>query len=280
MNSLYIYGVIAADKQITFDVEGLAGGLCVIIEGDVGAVVGAAPPCRLHSQPREETLRYLTAHQQVLELVMAQATVLPVKFGALAPSGEAVRRMLIDGHDLLIEQLKEFTDHLQVEVVARWRFDQVEAELRERSTQAGGTDQNGAECALAVALERRRALLSEEICGVLGTVATGMAATQSSDREVAAEISLLLNKTDMGSLEGMLNRLDAEMAGEVDFRATGPQPLSSFATVEVTFPQRAAAEDTNWLLDASTAASLVMINIIRQQMQPPVYGVAQQESVA
>lgn len=279
MNSLYMYGVVAADKPLSFEVDGLAGGLRVIAVDDIGAIVGAAPGCQLHGLPREETVRLLAAHQQVLEAAMVQTTVLPVKFGALAPGEDAVRRMLIDGRALLCEQLKEFTDHLQIEVVARWRLDQVMAELRE-CVPENGEEQSGVGRALAAALERRRALLSEEICGVLSTVATDMATTPPQDHHVAADLTLLLNKTDMGSLEGMLNRLDAEMAGEVDFRATGPQPLSSFATVEVTFPQRAAATDTDWLVDASTAASLVMINIVREQMQPPVYGVAQQENIA
>lgn len=250
----------------------------MIDDAGVGVIVGNAPGFSLHGLAREETVRLLAAHRQVLDSAMMQTTMLPVKFGAIAPGEEAVRRMLSERGELFREQLHEFADHLQVEVVARWHFDQVMAELKEYV--AGGDKNSATEEILAAALERRRALLREEICGVLGTVATDMAASAPQDREVAADLTLLLNKEDMGSLEGMLNRLDAEMAGEIDFRATGPQPLSSFATVEVTFPQRAAAEDAGWLVDASTAASLVMINIIREHMQPPVYGVAQQENVA
>lgn len=279
MDSLYMYGVVTACEPLSFDVEGLAGGLRLIGDDDIAVVVGHAPGCALHSLPCEEAVRLLVAHQQVLETVMTQTTVLPMKFGAVAPGEDAVRRMLSDGGALFREQLAEFADHLQVEVVARWRLDQVMAELKDCVAEdcAGKGD---AGTFLAAALERRRAWLSEEICGVLGTVATGIATSVSQDQGVAAELTLLLNKEDMGSLEGMLNRLDAEMAGEVDFRATGPQPLSSFATVEVTFPHRAAAADTDWIVDASTDASLVMINIIREQMQPPVYGVVPQENVA
>lgn len=276
MDSLYMYGVVAADKPLSFEVKGLAGGLRVITDADVGVIVGDAPNFPLHGLAREETVRLLAAHHQVLDAAMEQTTILPVKFGAIAPNEEAVRRMLSDRGELFREQLREFVDHLQVEVVARWHFDQVMAELKEYvdDGEKSVTDE-----VLAAALERRRALLREEICGVLGTVATDMATSAPQDREVAADLTLLLNKEDMGSLEGMLNRLDAEMAGEINFCATGPQPLSSFATLEVTFPQSAAAEDTDWLVEASTAASLVMINIIRERMQPPIYGVTQ-ESVA
>jgi hypothetical protein len=289
MSRLYMYGVVDATKPLTFEVQGLAGNLQVIVEGGIGAIVGTAPECDLILLPREDTMRYLLQHQEVLEAAMMHTTVLPVKFAALAPHEDAVRCVLIEGRDVFAAQLKEFTDHLQIEVVVQWRFEQVLAELattkdiaelRERADASGGEDESKRfDQALKAALERRRALLNEEICGVLGTVATDMAAgTPKNDCE-AANVSLLLNKTDMGSLEGMLNRLDAEMAGEVDFRATGPQPLSNFATIEVIFPSAETAHP-DWLVEASSAANQVMINIIRQQLQPPLYGVDVQEGIA
>lgn len=289
MSRLYMYGVVDATKPLAFDVLGLAGGLRVIGEGAIGVIVGAAPECDLSLQPREDTMRYLLQHQEVLEAAMTQTTLLPVKFAALAPHEDAVRRMLIEGRDVFAAQLKEFTDHLQIEVVVQWRFEQVVAELattkdiaelRERADTSGNVDESKRfDQALKVALERRRALLNEEICGVLGTVATDMAAGTPKNSDEAANVSLLLNKTDVGSLEGMLNRLDAEMAGEVNFHATGPQPLSSFATVEVIFPSAETAHP-DWLIEASGAANQVMINIIRQQLQPPLYGADIQEGVA
>lgn len=287
MRNLYVYGIVSTDKPLTFSVHGLAGGLRVISEGSAGAVTGDAPDCDLNHLPREQALNFLVQHQQVLDDVMAQTTVLPVKFGALAPSEDAVRGMLQQGKDLLAAELAEFNGHLQMEVAVLWRLDQVFAEiaterdivdLREQAKASGG-DECAARLERAVrsALERRRAALADEVCGVLGTVATGMATTPPKDDQTAANVALLLNRTDMGSLEGMLNRLHAEMAGEVKFRATGPLPPASFATVEITFPRSGTA---SWLTDASAAADLIMINIIRQQMQHASYGAPYQETAA
>jgi hypothetical protein len=350
MSSLYIYGVVNAIPALAFETAGLAGGLRLITEGDIGAVVGAVPDCNFRTLPRERAVQLLLRHQEVLEAVMPQATVLPVKFGAVAPDEAAVRRMLIQGRDVLCERLAEFTDHLQVEIIVLWRLDQVFTKIATEHDIAAlrqrvGTCNDKAHAvqlgqAVKIALERRRNSLNDEICDVLGTVATDMAANPLMDDSMAANVALLLNKTDVGSLEGMLNRLDIELGGEVKFRRVGPLPPSSFATVEVSFakadtiawarqtlelgektsrseiksaynrlaklyrpdpehgrygdPERIGelakayrclmtsakaqtqAQNQNqdhdsheWLFDASTAADMVMINVVRQSMNAP-----------
>lgn len=364
MSSQYIYGVVNANQSLTFDVVGLAGGLHLITEGDVGAIVGAVPDCNLRTLPRNQAVELLLRHQEALETVMSQATVLPVKFGAVAPDEAAVRRMLIQGHDVLRERLAEFADHLQVEIIVLWRLDQVFtkiatehdiAKLRQR-VESRGDEAHAVQLGQAVktALERRRNALNDEICDVLGTVATDMAANPLMDDHMAANVALLLNKSDVGSLEGMLNRLNIELGGEVKFRRVGPLPPSSFATVEVSFAQadaiawarqtlelgekasrseiksaynrlaklyrpdpehgrdgaperigelakayrclmtyakaqtRAAQtqiqnqdlDSREWLFDASTAADMVMINVVRQSMNAPEVSGTTQENAA
>ncbi len=287
MSSLYIYGVVSTAKSLSFSGQGLAGGLRVVGEGGAGAIVGHAPDCDLAAVPREQAVNFLLRHQEVLDEAMAQTTVLPVKFGAIAPEEDAVRHVLSQGKDTLDACLAEFTDHLQMEVAVLWRLDQVFAEiatehdiarLREKAQASEGAEGGvRLEQAVKAALERRRIALADEVCDVLGTVATGIATTPPPNDQMAANVALLLNKTDMGSLEGMLNRLHAEMAGEVKFRATGPLPPASFATVEITFPPSGTVD---WLADASAAADLVMINVIRQQMQPPSCGACREETAA
>ncbi len=355
MSSQYIYGVVNANQPLTFDVAGLAGGLQLITEDGIGAIVGAAPECDFRSLPQNTAVQLLLRHQEVLEAVLPQTTVLPVKFGAVAPDEAAVRRMLIQGGDVLREQLAEFTDHLQMEIIVLWRLDQVFtkiatehdiAKLRQRVGACNDTAhalQLGQ--AVKTALERRRNALNDEICDVLGTVATDMAANPLMDDHMAANVALLLNKSDVGSLEGMLNRLNIELDGEVKFRRVGPLPPSSFATVEVSFakadtitwarrtlelgekssrseiksaynrlaklcrpdleqgrdgdPERigelvkayrclmtcakAQAQDHDsheWLFDASTAADMVMINVVRQSMNTPEASGTTQENAA
>jgi hypothetical protein len=249
MSSLYLYGIVGAQRLPVFKTEGLAGGLRVIFEGDVGAIAGAAPPACIQNLTREEAARLLVNHQQVLEEAMAQTTVLPVKFGTVAPDERAVCRMLTQGGDLLGTRLAEFNDRLQIEVVAQWRLDQVfaeiatEAEVAELRQMAlsGGTEASiRLGQAVKTALDRRRTALSAELYAELGTVATDMAAHSPLNDHVALDVAVLLDRMDVGSLDGLLNRLDSKMAGQLNFRSIGPLPPLNFATVEVSFPSRDA----------------------------------------
>lgn len=354
MTCLYIYGVVRAEMPLTFTVDGVAGGLRLVTEGAIGAIVGAAPDCDLQRLSRDQAVQLLLRHQEVLEAAMAQTTVLPVKFGAVAPDEAAVHRMLIQGKNVLSDRLAEFTDHLQMEIVVLWRLDQVFTEIATERDIAKLRDQADASSdtehsvrlgqAVKAALDRRRSALNDEICDVLGTVATDMAINPLMDDHMAANVALLLNKTDLGSLEGMLNRLDVELDGEVNFRSIGPLPPTSFATVEVRFGQRDAitwarhvlelgekasrseiksaydrlacayrpdadhgggnparmgdlakayrclmtyakartadGDGQEWLFDASAAADMVMINIVRQDMCGDPYSSTSQETAA
>jgi hypothetical protein len=268
MDGLYIYGVVDVTKPLQIEVEGLAGNIRIVTEYGIGAIVGTVPETGVPLDQANIAHRF--RHQEVLRAAMPQTTVLPVKFCTIAPDEDTVRRILTDKKALLVSYLKEFTDHLQIEIAVHWDFDQVVGELATTTEIArlhadALSDSEHFEKALSAALDRRRTFLSEEICGVLGTVATDMATRIPDGEHEAAKVSLLLNKCDMGSLEGLLNRLNAEMGEEIDFIAT-PQPLSSFATVEVSFsPTKSRSLDS--LIEASSNANMVMINLVRQKMQ-------------
>lgn len=71
--------------------------VCTICGNGVAAVVGASPPIDFRALSREEAVRYLLAHQRVVEAVMRIAPTLPVKFGTTLPDEAVVARLLERG---------------------------------------------------------------------------------------------------------------------------------------------------------------------------------------
>ncbi len=264
MNGYYLYGVIGAGPIPAFETEGLAGGVHVIFDGDVGVVAGAMPGNGFHGLQREQAVRLLLKHQRVLEEATAQTTILPVKFGTVAPDKAAVRRMLSQGAGLLSTRLAELAGCVQMEVVVQWQLDQVFAEIAQeagiaelrRAAETSGGASAGVRLGQAVksALERRRAVLSDKICAALGTIAAGIAANPLMDDRMALNAALLLNRLNAGLLDGVLKRLDTEMAGTLTFRSIGPLPPASFATVEVSFPSPSVTERACKLLELGPMA--------------------------
>jgi hypothetical protein len=245
MSALHLYGVVGADKPPTFSAEGAAGRVQLISEGAVAAIVGAAPTAPLRGLARDKAAPFLFRRQRALETAMAQTTVLPIRFGTVASDEAAVRRMLIEGEALLGAKLDEFSGSQQIEIAVTWDLDQVFTEIAMEShifhalsaLNAASDDQERIEAGAMVkaSLDRRRRGCSEHLLEELMTVAMDGVENAPFDDGVVANFALLLDRVDFVSLDGVLNRLDADYAGKLNFRCVGPLPPSTFATVEVDF---------------------------------------------
>lgn len=253
MNELYLYGVVGNGKPLTFSTDGLAGGVRLIAEGDLGVIVGAAPQNGFRGLAREQAVRLLVMHQQVLEDAMAETTVLPVKFGGIAPGEAAVRQLIKRGGDLLRGHLNDYAGCRQVEIAIFWELEQVFAEIAQEAeiVQArAALETAGANQAERVqfgrkveaSLERRRQSLADKLAAELKAASREITQNPLTDNSMVANFTLLLDAAGMAALNGELHRLDADFDGRLQFRCVGPMPPASFATVEVSFPSRQAIE--------------------------------------
>ncbi|MGW2117861.1 GvpL/GvpF family gas vesicle protein [Streptomyces zhihengii] len=102
--AVYIYSVIG--KQHPAPVEELTG------VGDPPAalrIVGAGPLCAVVSDAPDDLRakrRDLQAHQRVQDALMSDGTVLPLRFGLMAPDDEAVRLALEERADEYLDRLR------------------------------------------------------------------------------------------------------------------------------------------------------------------------------
>lgn len=266
MNMLYLYGVVATGKPLTFSTEGLAGSVRLIVKGDLGVIVGAAPQNGLCGLAREQAVRLLIMHQQVLEDAMAETTVLPVKFGAVAPGEAAVRRLIQRGGDLLRGSLNDFAGWRQVEIAILWELEYVfaeiaqEAEIAQARTALEAIGASQAERVqfgrkVEASLERRRRSLAEKLVAELNAIAGDITLYPRTDNTMVANFALLLDASGMAALNGELKRLDAEFDGRLTFRCVGPMPPASFVTVEVSFPSTQDIERAQETLNIQAGAS-------------------------
>ena len=132
MNRLYLYAIVPAAERPPFDVAGLwpPEPQVRIIRGDaLAAVVSAAPAIDFRALSRENAVRYLLAHQRVVECVMRSSTALPVRFGTTLPDEAAVVRMLARGAAILAPPLAELSRHVQVELIVSWNIDDIVREV-------------------------------------------------------------------------------------------------------------------------------------------------------
>ena len=244
--ALYLYGVAGAGRLPLSQVYGVEGGVTVLEHGGLGAIVGAPPAGSFQELSREKAVRLVLGHRQVLETAMTGATVLPVKFGTVAPSEAAVRSLMRQQRDMLTGLLAEFSGCMQMEIVVLWQPEAVFADIAAEPAiaEVRREAQNGGNKAAAVklgqlvkaALERRRSAMRERLGEALRPVAMDIAFNAPADDREAANLAVLIAATDAGQLQAALERLDRESGGRLTFRYTGPLPPASFATLQVIFP--------------------------------------------
>ncbi|WP_033825619.1 GvpL/GvpF family gas vesicle protein [Kitasatospora sp. MBT63] len=237
--AVYVYSIVAGTHPL--DLRGLAGvgadpaALRTVEGGKLTAVVSDAPT-DLRAKRRD-----LAAHQAVQQRLMADGTVLPLRFGFTAPDDDAV-------HSALIERAEQYTARLHdLEGCAEFHLKATEDEemlLRRiltespearrlndgiRSGNAGPDAPMALGELVAQEVRARQEALAAGIAQALRPHARDERSSPPSG-EVFLSISFLVAREDEDAFLTAGKGLAAELGDSdgVDLRLNGPLPAYSF----------------------------------------------------
>ncbi len=245
----YVYGIIPTDERAIFEVDGIdpADEVHTVVEGDLAVVTSSVNPDSLHGLERSTAVRYLSAHQRVLETVLRDYPVLPVKFGTALPDEDVLRTLLHQGHELLHTTLTTYVGKQQSEVVVLWDLKQVFqdisaeepiATLRRQIAGQAPDETVNERIALGqlvhATLQRRRGEISTQVIAQLRDLADDLIVNPTMDDSMVVNVALLLDTARQDALDERMEVLDAQFGGQLQIRCVGPLPPYSFATLEVT----------------------------------------------
>jgi len=273
MAATYVYAVIPTSEQGFFEVAGVDapgrhGEVYAVPSHDIAAVVSASPLADYRGLKRDQAVRYLLAHQRVVETVMHDFPILPTRFGTVLPGEDWVHRLLAQGEDLLRTALERLAGRVQMEVVVLWNLQEVFQEIGQeahivqlKEEIANLPPEKALVERLAVgqmvqaALEQRRATLRAYVIHPLRELALDVVINASMDDSMVANVALLLDQAGREALDRQLELLDQEFEGQLLFRRVGPLPPYSFATVDVQVPCFEAVDAARRLLDLGEMAA-------------------------
>lgn len=122
----YVYAVVPAGAPLPNGVPGFGGPLRVLASGDLGAVVSHVSQVS-HVRTADAaggapapTTEALFQHEQVVEALRSGGPALPVRFGTVLPTAEAVVRALDQRRDTLHDDLRRIGDKLEMGISALW----------------------------------------------------------------------------------------------------------------------------------------------------------------
>ena len=262
MYGKYIYGIIDSGNENELGISGLGSPSPVytIAYQDLSCVMSNYFGKEFNSISKEEVVRCLLAHQVVVEHIMREHTVLPVKFGTVLTTSDEVRNLLSQGHSQFVDALAWIQDKVEIEVAATWDTKQI---LQEISTEpeiflaskaiAGKGAQTVQEQIqlgrmVKASMDKRRSSYREQMINFLMSVSVDVQPNALVSDEMVMNLAFLVEKANQEEFDSCVKQLDDFFHNQINFRIIGPLPPYTFATVEVTRPSLEKIEEARQFL--------------------------------
>jgi hypothetical protein len=238
---IYVYGILPGDIELASDMPGVGdppGEVRVVHSADLAALVSEVDLSRPLGSPED-----LAAHKEILDASAADAPVLPMRFGAILASEDAVAHELLEEHrDELAGALEELDGLAEYVVKGRYVEQAILNEvLTENNDAARLRDQmRGAD---PDATRDARIQLGEIINNAItqkreqDTRALGNAMTDHCEASLvrdptheldAVHVAFLVRVDQEKDIEDVVNDLGAKWEGRVRLRLLGPMAAYDF----------------------------------------------------
>jgi hypothetical protein len=210
---IWVYAVCERPDLPLPRVRGLARApLDMIAEGPLVAVVSR------HAQPPDEpALDALWAHERVVESLMGERAVLPMRFGTRPPSADGVREILAGRRDALLEMLDRVRGRVELALRA------MQPAARAAAAPSPATASGGEYLRARLAGARTLAALHEP----LAAVAVAARRWPQRSPEELLRTSYLVDQPAVAQFRGAVESLQREHP-ETALLCTGPWPAYSF----------------------------------------------------
>jgi hypothetical protein len=229
----YVYGIVPVGVRLPEGLTGLRDAeISLVRHGDVAAVVSEITPGQALGT-REDLL----AHEGVVEALAAETTTLPLRFGAVVTTPDAVvEEMLVPYQDWFTDVLADLSGAREYAVVGVYVEDAVIREvlaeepealrLRERvrglPEDAAYYDRIRLGELIVKALDEKRQVDTEALLDALEPHAAAAALRSPAGEDTAADAAFLVTDRRLPDFEQAVDALGERWAGRVRLRMVGP----------------------------------------------------------
>lgn len=237
---VYVYGIVRAGAPVSaaLPTVGGSGALLQVTCGSLAALVSEVELDRPLGT-REDLL----AHEEVLDTVAAESTVLPLRFGGVVTDVDAVHdELLTEHHDHFAAVLHELDGLVQFSLRGRYadqvHLREIVAEvpeigrlrdsLREAAEDEGYAERVRLGELVSEAVERTRARDVEVALAALDPLCAATAVRKVSGQDDALSVALLVDRDRIAAFEDGVDDLGQRWADRVRLRLLGPMAPYDF----------------------------------------------------
>lgn len=242
----YFYCIIRCPEPREFTTRGIGeqGAVVHTINyNDLAAVVSDSPVIEY-----DNSRRNMLAHTAVLEEVMREHTILPVRFGMVAPSAQSVReQMLRRRYDELDRMLNKMEGRVELGLKAFWYEETVYREIvassppiqQLRNTLVGRPVEETYYERIKLgelveaAMNARRAEDASHIMSALEPLACETRTNSIITERMVLNAALLVERDREQEVDRIVQQLDAELGQRLIFKYVGSAPPYNFVNLVI-----------------------------------------------
>lgn len=249
--SKYLYGVIglAEDRWVApLASDDKGNEVYAIGYKDIVCVVSDSTGAAMDPADKEALLRHLIGHQSVMEKVMAEHTIIPIRVGTRLNAVKDVEKALEWGYEEFSMRLKAFEGKVETEVTALWSdLNGVIKRIAGEDPEISGlknrvslspSRENLAErikigSMIKDALDRERDRIRGEALRSLKRCSVDFRDHGPVDENAVMSCAFLVEKKGVGAFHSALNEFNERFGGMLNFKCVSPLPPYSFSTMEI-----------------------------------------------
>lgn len=245
----YFYGIIKENERKSFGLCGINAceEVYTISYQGICAVVSNVPIVDYSSMLKETLAMHLVRHQRVIEKVMEEFTIVPMKFGTIVENTDKINTILKNGYSKFNDILTRIHNKIELDIVATWSdLNSLLKEIGEEEEIKKIKDQISKKPAdetlnekikigymVKASLDKKREEKEKEILDYLSKEALEFQRHDVMDDRMIMNAAFLIEKVKQERFDAAINKLNEKLQERVNFRCVGPLPPYSFSTIEI-----------------------------------------------
>ena len=257
----YIYGIMNSGEHL-FYAEGLfkmygIGRVYTVSYQDISAVVSDTEMFDCAHILKDVIARRLIGHQKVIEEIMPEHTVIPMRLGMTVSNENEVRDILDKGYNLIKDIFKKIDGKIEIDVVATWsdfvsilkevgedkEVKELKVAILSGAKKVTVDDQMKIGLMIKNHMERKREEYALRIQTALNGMGERIKTHELMDEKMVANFAFLIDKQMQEDFYKKIEELNAGFNEKLNFRCVGPLPPYSFYTLEV---KKMQFEEIDW----------------------------------
>jgi hypothetical protein len=240
----YLYGVLGSNDRRSFESDELA---YTIPYKDISALVADSEIIDFSHTFRDTLAKQLVKHQRVIEGVMSEYSIIPMRLGFFASDEDEVMEILAHGYNMIKEIFGKVRDTIETDVVALWNDlgsvlkeigeEKEIKEIKERLLVSGQKitleDQMRIGYMVKKILDEKRKAYASQIQSALEALSYGSKAHELMDDSMVLNTAFLVSKCNEDNFEKKVDELNDGLSDRLHFKYISPLPPYSFYTLEV-----------------------------------------------